>query len=107
MNWSPLNATPAVGFSQVSKAWRGSCGSRSSRTLLHRDPASGSGGMLLSQTRGSLHFRPPPFVVPAVAFRPVFRPGLLAFPGLPGRPGVFQLPRPFAAVPACTSGWRS
>ena len=50
MNWSPLNATPAVGFSQVSKVWRGTCGRRSSRTLLHRDPASGSGGMLLSQT---------------------------------------------------------
>ena len=98
MNWSPLNATPAVGFSQVSKAWRGSCGRRSARTLLHRDPASGSGGMLLSQT-GILSLSAPR----RSWSRRWLSPGLPAWPARvprpPWPPGVLQLPRPFAAVP--------
>ena len=50
MNRSPWKATPAVGFTQVSKVGRGSCICRSASTAAHSDLASGSACMLLSQT---------------------------------------------------------
>ena len=59
MNRSPWKATPAVGFSQVSKVGRGSCSCRSASTAAHRDLASGSACMLLSQT-GILSVSSPP-----------------------------------------------
>ena len=59
MNRSPWKATPAVGFSQVSKVGRGSCSCRSASTARHSDLASGSACMLLSQT-GILSVSSPP-----------------------------------------------
>ena len=59
MNRSPWKATPAVGFSQVSKVGRGSCSCRSASTAPHSDLASGSACMLLSQT-GTLSVSSPP-----------------------------------------------
>ena len=48
--------------------------------------------------RDSLCFLPSRFVFRAMPVRPVPRLGLAAFLGRPGRPGVLQLPCPFAAV---------
>ena len=59
MNRSSWKATPAVGFSQVSKVGRGSCSCRSASTARHSDLASGSACMLLSQT-GILSVSSPP-----------------------------------------------
>ena len=59
MNRSPWKATPAVGFSHVSKVGRGSCSCRSASTAAHSDLASGSACMLLSQT-GTLSVSPSP-----------------------------------------------
>ena len=98
MNRSPWKATPAVGFSQVSKVGRGSCSCRSASTARHSDLASGSACMLLSQTGTLSVSSPPGSYSRAMPVRLVPRLGLLAFLGRPGRPGVLQLPCPFAAV---------
>ena len=59
MNRSPWKATPAVGFSHVSKVGRGSFSCRSASAAAHSDLASGSACMLLSQT-GTLSVSSPP-----------------------------------------------
>ena len=59
MNRSPWKATPAVGFTHVSKVGRGSCSCRSASTAAHSDLASGSACMLLSHT-GTLSVSSPP-----------------------------------------------
>ena len=88
-----------MGFTHVSKVGRGSCTCRSASTAPHSDLASGSGCMLLFQT-GTLSASSPPVLVSrAMLVRLVLWIGLLAFLGRPGRPGVLQLPGPFAAVP--------